>query len=201
MPLTTRNLVFEVNESSGKIHCKECLEDDPFQTDWITRAAAKHHLEESNEHAANVQNNLERHAADAAHQQRLSAPYAALSYNNFDYSIPNPVPPSRPALFQTNNPNIMPDMADNNENIFHPLDNLIIPAGITPLVDDISFEHERLRREVEFLMMEAEQLDEFGLENEDDATLTNIVENMESFSVSCLCDIISTTYFHYRNKH
>lgn len=50
-------------------------------------------------------------------------------------------------------------------------------------------------------MMEAEQLDEFGLENEDDTTLTNIVENMESFSVSCLCDIISTTYFRYRNKH
>jgi hypothetical protein len=193
-----QNLVFEVEESSGKIRCKECLEADPFQTDWITRAAAKRHLEESNEHAANVRNNLERHAADAARQQRLSAPYSALSYNNFDSSILNPVQPSRPALFEPKN---MPDTADDDNNIFHPLDNLIIPAGITPLIDDISFEHERLRREVELLMMEAEQLDEFGPENEDDATLTNIVENMESFSVSCLCDIISVAYCNYRNQH
>ena len=96
----------------------------------------------------------------------------------------------------------MPDnTADNDNNIFQPLDNLIIPAGITPLIDDISLEHERLRQEVGFLMMEAERLDEFGPENEDDATLTNIVENMESFSVSCLCDIISVAYCNYRNQH
>jgi hypothetical protein len=140
-----QNLVFEVDESSGKIRCKECLEADPFQTEWITRAAAKHHLEESNEHAANVRNNLKRRAADAAHQQHLSAPHSALSYDNFDSSIPNPVPPSRPALFGMNDLRIMPDMADNDDNIFHPLDNLVIPAGITPLIDDISLEHERLR--------------------------------------------------------
>jgi hypothetical protein len=50
-------------------------------------------------------------------------------------------------------------------------------------------------------MMEAEQLDEYGPENEDDATLTNIVENMKSFGVSCLCDIISVAYCNYRNQH
>jgi len=189
--------VFEVDESSGKIRCKECLEADPFQTDWITRAAAKRHLEGSNEHATNVQNNLERRAADAAHQRHLSAPYSALSYNSFDSSILNPIPPSHPALFDTNDHDIM---ANNDNDMFRPLDGLIIPTGITPLVDDISFEHERLRREVELLMMEAEQLDEFGPENEDDATLTNVIENMQSFSVSCLCDIISVAYCTYRNQ-
>src|ERR1700683_1300052 len=105
----------------------------------------------------------------------LSALYSALSYDNFDSSILNPVPPSCPALFKMNNPHIMPDTAGGDNNIFHPLDNLILPVGITPLIDDISLEHEHLRQEVGFLMMEAEQLDQFGLENEDDATLTNMV--------------------------
>jgi hypothetical protein len=62
------------------------------------------------------------------------------------------------------------------------MDNIIIPAGVTPLSDNASLEHECLRREVELLMMEAEQIDELGPDyRDDDTTLTNINDNMDPF--------------------
>jgi hypothetical protein len=64
------------------------------------------------------------------------------------------------------------------------MDDVVIPAGLAPLIDDPSIEHECLRREVELLMMEAEQIDELGPEHvEDDATTTNVIDHLHSLHV------------------
>jgi hypothetical protein len=137
---------FETDENSGKLHCKECFQVNPAKTAWITRAAAKQHLEDSSEHAANVQTNLERHSTDTACRQHLSAVYSFLSYSDFDSTVPNPLPSVRPALFDTNN-NHIPAMMHNRDgnDLFGPMDDLVISTGVTPLVDDPSIENECLR--------------------------------------------------------
>jgi hypothetical protein len=74
-------------------------------------------------------------------------------------------------------------MDNDDNNIFNIFDNLIIPADIEPFAEYSSLdEKERLRREVELLMMQAEQDDFFGLaqELEDDATITNVTESLRS---------------------
>jgi hypothetical protein len=186
-------LVFEIDQASGKIRCKECFEADPLKTEWITRAAAKRHLEVSNEHVMNTQANSERRAADAAHHQNISATYSSLSYSDFNTSEMNPTPSSRPALFDANN-----DILPNDNNIFRFMDDFIIPAGVAPLTDDPSLEHERLRREVELLMMEAEQIDTLGPEYaDDDATITNIVDDLHSFRMfHSLCYLLIVHLLH-----
>jgi hypothetical protein len=91
------------------------------------------------------------------------------------------LPSAQPALFATNN-NHVPDLMHDWDggDLFGPMDDLVIPAGIMPLVND---PHERLRREVELLMMEAEQFDEMGGNDEDDATITNVTEHFHSLRV------------------
>jgi len=137
---------FETDEESGKLRCKECFQVNPAKTAWITRAAAKRHIEDSSEHAANVQINGERRATDAARRQHLSAVYSSHSYSDFNSTVPNPLPSARPALFDTNN-NHVPDLMHDQDggDLFGPMDDLVIPAGIMPLVNDPSIEHERLR--------------------------------------------------------
>jgi hypothetical protein len=171
--------VFEIDQASGKIRCKACFSADPAKTTWITRGAAKRHLEESTEHVTNVQTNLKIHASEAAYHQRLLAPYSSQSYNNFDTSVSNPVPPARPIFFSSND-DLMP-IDDDDDDIWGPIDHVVISAGLAPLTNDPSIENERLRREVELLMMEAEQYDELGPDCfEDDATITNVTEHLHS---------------------
>jgi hypothetical protein len=76
----------------------------------------------------------------------------------------------------------MPDQfVPEDHNIFSAMDNPIIPADIQPLAEyNSAHERERLRRQVELLMMQAEQDDEFADGLEDDATVTNVSENMHS---------------------
>jgi hypothetical protein len=70
---------------------------------------------------------------------------------------------------------------DDDDDIWGPLDRVVISAGLAPLTNDPLIENERLRREVELLMMEAEQYDELGPDCfEDDATTTNVVEHLHS---------------------
>jgi hypothetical protein len=135
--------VFEINQASGKIHCKPCFEADPAKTAWITRGAAKQHLEESSEHVANVQANHEIRASEAAHDQRLLAMYSSLSYNNFNTSVPNPMPPARPTLFSLNDYLMLVDGGD--DDIWGSMDHIVIPAGLVPLTNDPSIENERLQ--------------------------------------------------------
>jgi hypothetical protein len=172
--------VFEIDPASGKIRCKECFEADPFKTDWISRAAAKRHTVDSNDHATNVQTNVGRRAADAARVTRISTAYLSLHQNHLNFSFASPAPSTQPAMFHEN----APDPIHSDDHFFSPMDDIIIPAGITPIFDNTSLEHECLRREVELLMMEAEQIDELGPDyRDDDATLTNIDDNLDPFRV------------------
>ena len=107
------------------------------------------------------------------------APYSSLSYNNFDTSVSNPVPPAQPTFFGSND-DLMP-IDDDDDDIWGPIDHVVISAGLVPLTNDPSIENEHLRREVELLMMEAEQYDELGPDHfEDDATTTNVAEHLHS---------------------
>jgi hypothetical protein len=77
----------------------------------------------------------------------------------------------------------MQGVYDDND-FWGPMNDVVIPAGLEPLINDPSIEHERLRREVELLMMEAEQIDELGPEyDEDDATTTNVADHLNSLRV------------------
>jgi hypothetical protein len=83
-------------------------------------------------------------------------------------------------------PNLFRDNDNDNEPLFAPVDNLVIPTNVGPLADDPLFEQEWLRREVELLMMQAEQDDAFQVENGgDDATITNVMEDMQ-FLGACI---------------
>lgn len=176
---------FDIDQSSGRIRCKECFKADPTKTSWITRAAAKRHLQESTDHAENVQTNQKMQAVNAARHQQLSATYSALSYNAFDATIPNPMPPVRHTLFDTNN-----DRAPDIDDFWRPMDDIIIPAWLTPLADDSAIERERLRQEVELLMMEAEQMDEFEPDYfGDDVTTTNVAEHLHSLRMLTLPEL------------
>ena len=173
--------MFEIDPASGKICCKECFEADPFKTEWIFRAAAKQHTAESNDHAAKVQANVGRHAADAACATRISTPYSSLHKNGLNFnSFASPAPSAKPAMFHQNGH--APWLDPMHNDFFSPMDNIIIPAGVTPLSDNPSLEHECLQQEVELLMMEAEQIDELGPDyRDDDITLTNINDNLDPF--------------------
>jgi hypothetical protein len=74
--------------------------------------------------------------------------------------------------------------ADDEDDFWGPMDDVVISAGLAPLFDDPSIEHERLRREVELLRMEAERIDELGPDYvEDDATTTNVTDHLHSLRV------------------
>lgn len=135
-------------------------------------------MTDSHEHQSNVENIGVRRHSEAIQREQLLTAYSALSYTNFDSSYTIPVPSSRPD-FASSMPDLDINIADDN-NIFSALDDLVIPAGIEPFTDyDSLHERERLHREVELLMMQAEQDDEFGVDGlEDDATVTNVTENL-----------------------
>jgi len=135
-------------------------------------------MTDSREHQSNVKNIGVRRRLEAIQREQLLTAYSALSYTNLDSSYTVPVPSSRPD-FASSKPDLDINIADDN-NIFSALDDLVIPAGIEPLADyDSLHERERLRREVELLMMQAEQDDEFGVDGlEDDATVTNVTDNL-----------------------
>ena len=69
-------------------------------------------------------------------------------------------------------------------------DDFPISAGVSPLQHDPEAEREQLRREVELMMMEAEQLDELGPERlEDDPTVTNVAHELDLLGKTFLYDI------------
>jgi hypothetical protein len=145
----------------------------------MVRGSAKRHIEESRDHTTNIENNGVRRRSEAVQRDRLAAAYSASSYTDLDSGYQIPGPSSRPDFG-----NSLANTMDNDDNnIFNIFDNLIIPADIEPFAEYSSLdEKERLRREVELLMMQAEQDDFFGLaqELEDDATITNVTESLRS---------------------
>ena len=138
----------------------------------------------------NVELNHNRCAAESSHRQHLSETYLSWGYSAFKSTMPDPVPSLRPALFATNHDHKPSNLHSHYDDMFGPMDNLVIPAGITPLVDNTSIEHEHLRQEVELLMMEAEEHDELVLDDEDDATITNITEQLQSLRAFHLLKVL-----------
>lgn len=179
-------IVFEDDEETSKIRCKECLEANPLKTDWLTRGAAKRHLD-AIKHNNNVQDNIHRREIESLRQEHLVAPYSAPGYAHLDPQIV-PAPETRANLF-TSEDILMPDLihcddgndTDDDDGLF----NIIIPAGVEPLADHSAREQERLKCEVELLMMQAEEDDLLRLgEDDDDATITNIADRLGSLGMS-----------------
>jgi hypothetical protein len=174
---TVCSAVFEVDEGSGKIRCKECFEADPINTGWITQGSAARHIDQSREHGTNIENNQRRHSLQAIQERRLHEAYSAAGYANLDSNYQVPGPSIRPDFDDP----MLDNFVSEDDNIFSAVDNTIIPADIHPLTGyNSAHERERLRRQVELLMMQAEQDDEFmpdGLE--DDTTVTNVTENIQ----------------------
>jgi hypothetical protein len=128
------------------------------------------------EHLQHVEQNRERRQLAEERQQESQAPYTSGSIA-LDPLFYNCVPLPWPSFSQridsactgSGEPMVDPDMY-----MMDP----IIPAYIEPLVYDRTEEIEWLRREVEYLRLEAEQNDEVGPDMfEDDITLTNAAYN------------------------
>src|ERR1700729_1663795 len=168
------------------IRCTACFQANPDKTVWINRKASKRHIE-TTEHHSNVSRNSKIQQDEEARQHQLMASYSSLTHAAFNVSLPDPVPQSRANLFANDSMftqfPLDPD-EDNNfdsnyndNNMFAPLDNLKVPAGVKPFSQNRHHEQDLLKQEVELLLMSAEHADEFGNgedEDEDDITLTNI---------------------------
>lgn len=119
----------------------------------------------------------------ALNNHRLQQPYYASSEAAIYPSTHLAAPAPRMGLFDAPADDDMPELIPLDD---EPLDDNkgpyrsspLIPVGILPISsDDPSAERELLRRQVEMLLMQAEQVDEFGgTIDENDSTLTNIVE-------------------------
>jgi hypothetical protein len=128
------------------------------------------------EHLQHVEQNRERRQLAEERQQESQAPYTSGSIA-LDPLFYNCVPLPWPSFSQridsactgSGEPMVDPDMY-----MMDP----IIPVYMDLIVNDPKDEIERLRREVNYLWLQAEQHDEFGAEMfEDDATITNAAYN------------------------
>jgi hypothetical protein len=183
--------VFEIDDMAGKIRCKECFEADPHKTDWMVRNSHKRHLTQSLEHKANVTANHKRREAEAAGHAQYQSIYSTQTFANLN-SGPGPsniAPPMRPALFDPGDE--MPDLANSIDyvSVYDPFHMAIPSAGIAPRARNPEFERERLRREVELLLADAEHADIWG-HDEEDATVTNIENEFVDLGATIFIDII-----------
>lgn len=162
----------------------------------MSRGSASRHITDSDEHATSVSINTKRRDVELARQNQLSTTYSASTYANLSSSHVDPHPSSRPDIFEHEGmPELMPSGDDDNDddndyydNLFSAIDNVTIAAGIDPIAHDPVFESERLRRQVELMMMDAEHSDEFGTHDaEDDATVTNVVDGFRSLGMNIYC--------------
>lgn len=171
--------MFEINPETNQIRCTVCSAVDQARAKWIARKGAKRHLD-SVEHAENIKASLRRQEAIAAQQRQLEESYSSLRPATINSSIPNTVPSTRANIFDD-----LPDLiVCNDDDMFLPLNCPIILAGVDPLLDGFENEQERLQRAVDLLIMQAEHDDELGLgDADDDATVTNIADNLNSLGM------------------
>jgi hypothetical protein len=131
---------------------------------WLARKSAKKHLD-SEDHARHCDVIRERRQLEEEERRKQEIVYTS-SYVIIDPTIPNPVPSQRPQMSGFEDPDVFLDTE-----CLEP----IIPTYIEPIIHDPALEKERLRQQVELLMLQAQQCDEFGDDMfEDDATVTNV---------------------------
>lgn len=140
---------------------------------WINKSSLERHLGSEAHHTQAFRQN-ERQQQQIAAQERLRNIY---SMND---AIPNPefegpsITDARAGLFDTVQP---PDNNFDMDLFPHPL----IPTYIEPIIHDPAVERERLRRQIEQMLLEAEHRDEFGADDsDDDITVTNIAEEFRA---------------------
>jgi hypothetical protein len=173
--------VFEIDDVSAKIRCTECFEANPTKTKWMDRRSEKKHLA-GNEHQIHVGQNTERRRKEADDMVQLQAAYATSGWAQLNASIAQSGPSIRPGIsIDDGVPDVIIDAADD-----HPTDYPMIPVHMDPIFHDAEAEREHLRRQVELLRLQAEQMDEFG-EFADDSTITNIEDQLHGL---CKLDFI-----------
>jgi hypothetical protein len=151
----------------------------------MARGSAPRHLEDSDKHQSSIAINLQRREDDTSHHERLQSTYAYTSYASFNSHLADPSPSTRIGLFDSDN---RPELDLGHQDYDFP-----VSAGISPHQHDAEAEREQLRREVELMMMEAEQLDEMGLDQlEDDPTVTNVAHEL-SLLGTCIHFVIRFT--------
>ncbi|KIM79398.1 hypothetical protein PILCRDRAFT_10519 [Piloderma croceum F 1598] len=172
MPAAKKPLdsVFEVDEPSGKVRCRECFQADPDATGWMARGSAPRHLKDSDKHKSSIAINLWCQEADTSHHERLSLLMRTQVMPHSTLILLIPLHQHKLGFLTwtigrslTLGIKIM----------------ISLSAGISPHQHDAEAEREQLRREVELMMMKAEQLDEMGLDQlEDDPTVTNVAHEL-----------------------
>ena len=182
--------VFEIDDTTGNIRCKECFEADPHKTEWIRRNSDKRHLTQSLKHSANVTANQKRREAEAARRTEYQSVYSSRAFTSFNTGPSNIAPPSCPTLLGPAD-GTQADLADNtyHNDTCDPFYGDIPFTDVEPLVRNSEFEQERLRREVELLMADAELADLMGMDKED-TTVTNVEDAFADLGVCDPVDMI-----------
>ena len=137
----------------------------------MARGSTPRHLEDSDKHKSSIAINLRHWEADTSHHERLQPTYTYTSYASFNSHLADPSPSTQIGLFDSDN-RLEPDLG-------HQDYDFPVSAGIGPHQHDAEAEREQLHCEVELMIMEAEQLDEMGLDQlEDDPTVTNVAHEL-----------------------
>lgn len=170
--LNSSNIVdVEQDPKSKRVRCLICKEFDPLrQGEWIKKTSLKKHLD-SDRHKENLVLTSERREHEQMEARRLEA-----AYNSNPAVLPeidNDVPYNiRSGLFDqpVNNTNTIPNDPALYSGIYQ---EPLIPTFI-PLISNNTDERKAiLQSQIEMLLRQAEQNDEFGQGADEDLTFTN----------------------------
>lgn len=171
----------ELDPTTKKVRCKICKDGDPLGLGvWILKKSLDKHLE-SDAHKTEVLRKAERDEWAAANKARLQETYSGTaaqlqSRPTDDSQLEQPPAGMFDPVLDADDLAFDQYMADRAP----PL----IPTYIEPITHDPAVERERLRRQFEELMLQAEHEDEFGTgPTEDDITVTNIANDFRSLDL------------------
>lgn len=161
---------FEEDSQSGKVRCLAC------KGNWVLKGSAQRHLLGAG-HLSTVAAASDSRQQAEENTQRLQQPYYNSSSAYINPSSSVTAPELRVGIFDAAAYDDMPGLVPLDDDEYH-ASSPLIPVGILPAtLDDPDVERELLRRQVEILLMQAEQVDEFSeADFANDSTITNIVE-------------------------
>lgn len=171
---------FEENSTGKLVRCLICFEGDPYGKlgGWIARTSMKTHANSSG-HATQVLRKAEQdtqNAEDERQRQRLNeGPSAHLPSIFKSYA---PSSPRRTGMF--NDMSCLDDLGDipensalNSQNAQRHNPELITPIGVTLLSDNAAEKRRELEKQYQELLRQAEHIDEFGEDDEDNFNFEN----------------------------
>ncbi|KAF4584014.1 hypothetical protein EYR40_002512 [Pleurotus pulmonarius] len=167
----------EQDPSSKKVWCLICKEFNPLrQGEWIKKTSLKKHLE-SDRHKENMVLTSERYEREQMETRQAQAAYdtnpAMLPETN---SIPYN---SRSGLFGP--AAIVNDTTAPDDYYLYPglYSDPLIPTFIPLISNDMEARRAVLQSQIEELLRQAEQTDEFGMGADEDITSTNVEDNFD----------------------